>query len=72
MHNSTKELVSPLRIISFENLPPDIICKESIINVFPAPVSPVNTFKPLFKSIVKSSIIPIFFLYVMLLSCYTS
>ena len=60
MQSSTKELFSPFLIISLENLPPDMIFKESIINVFPAPVSPVNTFNPLFKSTLKSSIIPIF------------
>ena len=60
MHISTNEFVSPFLIMSLENLPPDIIPKESIINVFPAPVSPVKTFNPLFKSIHKSSIIPIF------------
>ena len=60
MHISTNEFVSPFLIISLENLPPDIIPNESIIRVFPAPVSPVNTFNPLFKSILKSSIIPIF------------
>ena len=59
---STNEFVSPFLIISLENLPPDIIPNESIINVFPAPVSPVNTFNPLFKSMLKSSIIPIFFM----------
>ena len=35
------------------DLPPDIIPSEPIISVFPAPVSPVNTFKPLLKSISK-------------------
>ena len=60
MHNSTNELFSPFLIISFENLPPDIICKLSIIRVLPAPVSPVSTFSPSFKFIFISSIIPIF------------
>ena len=62
IHISTNEFVSPFLIISLENLPPDIMPNESIISVFPAPVSPVNTFSPSFKSILKSSIIPIFFI----------
>ena len=62
IHNSINEFVSPLRIISLEKRPPEIISIESIINVLPAPVSPVNTFSPPLKSMLKSSIIPIFFM----------
>ena len=57
---STNEFFSPVRIISFENLPPDKIFNAPIISVLPAPVSPVKTLKPSFKLIVKSSIIPMF------------
>ena len=45
--SSTKQKFSSFLIISFENLPPHTKFKESIINVFPAPVSPVKTLNPL-------------------------
>jgi len=60
--SSTKQKFSPLRTISFEKRPPQAKFNESIINVFPAPVSPVKTLNPVFKSTVRSSIIPIFFM----------
>lgn len=59
-HNSTNEWSSPLLIISLENLAPAKIASEPKIRVLPAPVSPVRTLNPSFKSIFKSSIIPIF------------
>ena len=60
--NSIKEYSCPLLIISLENLPPEIIFNESIINDFPAPVSPVITLNPSLNSTDISSIIPIFFI----------
>ena len=46
------------------------ISNEPIINDFPAPVSPVKTFSPLFKFISISSIIPIFFMCIFVIIFY--
>ena len=61
-----------LIIGSLENLPPAKISEEPIIRVFPAPVSPVNTLNPLFKSILISSIIPTFFICNVFINITTS
>ena len=59
--NSTSANSASFRIISFAVFPPSAILIEPIIIDFPAPVSPVNTFRCSAKSTSTSSMIARFF-----------